>query len=107
MAMECVLTFLLVTVILVTAANARTVGHNAALAVGAMIAPDGLFAAPISGASMNPARLLGPALVSGQMVDASIYVIRPLVGAAIAVAMARAQRGENSPDAREAASGDG
>jgi len=58
-AMEAVLTFLLLTVILATATNHGLVGHNAALAVGGTIALDGLFAAPISGASMNPARSFG------------------------------------------------
>jgi len=58
--MEMILTFFLVTVILATATNTQIVGHNAALAVGATIALDGLFAGPISGASMYPARSLGP-----------------------------------------------
>ena len=59
--MEIILTAILVTVILATAANYKVVGHNAAIAVAATIALDGLFAAPISGSSMNPARSLGPA----------------------------------------------
>jgi aquaporin Z len=63
--MEIVLTFLLITVILGTATNHRLTGPNAALAVGGTIALCGLFAGPISGASMNPARSLGPFLVSG------------------------------------------
>ena len=58
--MEIVLTAILVTVILHTATGYRSIGHNAALAVGSTVALLGLFASPISGASMNPARTLGP-----------------------------------------------
>ncbi len=104
--METVLSVLLVTVILGTATNHHLVGHNAALAVGATIALDGLFAAPISGASMNPARSLGPALVSGQLADAWIYVAGPLLGALVAVGVAWLLRGGTTPDAVKAASGD-
>src|SRR5260221_9749702 len=82
--MEVVLTFLLLTVILGTATNHGLVGHNAALAVGGTIAFCGLFAAPISGASMNPARSLGPFLVSGQFTDIWIYVVGPIAGALLA-----------------------
>jgi aquaporin Z len=104
--METILAFILVTVILATAANYKVVGHNAALAVAATIALDGLFAAPISGASMNPARSLGPALVSGKLGDVWIYILGPLLGALAAVGVARFLRGPGSPYAREAATGD-
>ncbi len=107
MVMELVLTFFLLTVILATAANYKVVGHNAALAVGGMIALDGLFAAPISGASMNPARSLGPALVSGQLGDLWIYLIGPTVGAIIAFGMAWLLRGPSNQYAKQAATGDG
>ena len=62
--MEVVLTAILVTVILNTATGYRSIGHNAALAVGSTVALLGLFASPISGASMNPVRTLGPDIVS-------------------------------------------
>jgi len=58
--MEIALTATLVSVILHTATGGRGIGHNAALAVGSTVALLGLFASPISGASMNPARTLGP-----------------------------------------------
>lgn len=103
--MELVLTFLLVTVILGTATNQKLVGHNAALAVGGTIALDGLFSAPISGASMNPARSLGPFLVSGQFGDAWIYLLGPFAGALLAVGFAWLLRGGTNPEAVEAASG--
>lgn len=104
--MEVILTFILVTVILATAANYKVVGHNAALAVAATIALDGLFAAPISGASMNPARSLGPALVSGKLGDVWIYVVGPLLGVLAAVGVGWFLRGPGSPYARQVATGD-
>jgi aquaporin Z len=105
LAMEILLTFFLVTVILATAANFRIVGHNAALAVGATIALDGLFAAPISGASMNPARSAGPALLSGRLDGLWIYLVGPAAGALLAVGVAWLLRGPGSQYARKVAQG--
>ncbi|HZT97570.1 MAG TPA: aquaporin [Chloroflexota bacterium] len=104
--MEIILTFLLVTVILATAANFKIVGHNAALAVAGTIALDGLFAAPISGASMNPARSLGPALVGGSLDSVWIYIVGPMVGALAAVAFAWLFRGPHSTYGVRAATGE-
>ena len=103
--MEVVLTFLLVTVILGTATNHRLTGPNAAIAVGGTIALLGLFAAPISGASMNPFRSLAPALVSGQLADAWIYIVGPLAGALLAVIVAWLLRGRTTQEAVETAKG--
>lgn len=103
--MEVVLTFFLVTVILGTATDHRLVGHNAALAVGGLIALDGLFAAPISGASMNPARSFGPALISGDLTGYWIYVVGPVAGACFAVLLAFLLRGKHGKDERSAAWG--
>jgi aquaporin Z len=103
--MEVVLTFFLLTVIFGTATDHRLVGHNAALAVGGLIALDGLFAAPISGASMNPARSFGPALVGGDLNNYWIYVAGPIAGACFAVAVAYLLRGRHTKDEREAARG--
>jgi len=85
---EMILTLLLVIVILLTSEQKPVVGKNAALAVGFTVALCGLFASPVSGASMNPARSLGPALVSGEMHFAWIYLVGPIVGASIAVLLA-------------------
>ena len=104
--MELLLTWLLVTVILGTATRARLIGPDAALAVGATIALDGLFAAPISGASMNPARSLGPALVGGFMQDWWIYVVAPCAGAALAAACCWLLHGPQKDGEQEAAEGD-
>jgi aquaporin Z len=103
--MELVLTAILVSVILHTATGYRSIGHNAALAVGATIALLGLFASPISGSSMNPARSLGPA-IAGRDLDAWwVYVAGPLAGATIAVLLMGALRGRPSPKERTAAEG--
>lgn len=90
---EIVLTLGLVSTILGTASKAQSVGPLAALAVGGYIALAGLWAAPISGASMNPARSLGPALVLGNMAQVWIYVAGPIVGCLLAVAAAYLLRG--------------
>ena len=91
--MEIALTAGLVSVILGTASAAQNVGPIAALGVGSYIALAGLWAAPVSGVSMNPARSFGPALVSGEFAHYWVYVVGPLAGAAIAVGFAFVLRG--------------
>jgi aquaporin Z len=105
LALEIVLTFGLMTVILGTASGARNIGHNAAIAVGGYVAMAGLWASPVSGASMNPARSLGPALVSGDLHGVWIYLVGPVAGGLLAVTLAWALRGPPSPAADEAAQG--
>ncbi len=104
--MEIVLTALLVSVILGTASAAQNVGAIAALGVGGYIALAGLWAAPVSGVSMNPARSFGPALVSGDWTSYWVYLVGPLAGALIAVGFAMVLRGRGGdPSARAAGSG--
>jgi aquaporin Z len=91
--MEIVLTALLVSVILGTASAAQNVGAIAALGVGGYIALAGLWAAPVSGVSMNPARSFGPALASGDWTSYWVYVVGPVTGALIAVGCALVLRG--------------
>ena len=91
--MEIVLTALLVSVILGTASAAQNVGAIAALGVGGYIALAGLWSAPVSGTSMNPARSFGPALASGDFTSYWVYVIGPISGALIAVGCAFILRG--------------
>ncbi len=86
LAMEMVLTAGLANTILGTAAGARNIGANGAIAVGGYVALAGLWAAPISGASMNPVRSLAPDLVRGDLGTAWIYVVGPVLGALIGVA---------------------
>ena len=102
---EVVLAVGLVSVILGTASGARNIGANAALAVAAYIVLAGLWAAPITGASMNPARSFGPALVGGRWTDWWAYIVGPIVGGAIAVGFAWILRGPPTKAAGVAAQG--
>lgn len=103
--MEILLTAILVTVILNTATGYRSIGHNAALAVGSTVALLGLFASPISGASMNPARTLGPDIVAWNFTGWWVYVVGDVAGAIIAVGIIGLVRGLPSSDERESAEG--
>jgi aquaporin Z len=85
-AMEALLTAGLVNTILGTASGARNIGTNGAIAVGGYIALAGLWAAPVTGASMNPVRSFAPDLVRGDFHTSWIYVVGPIVGALIGVA---------------------
>jgi aquaporin Z len=98
---EAVLAWLLVTVVLGTADRSQLLGPNAAIAVGATIALCGLIAAPIEGASMNPARSFGPALVAGRLDDVWIYFLGPLVGMLAAVLMTRYFHGRGPRDEKQ------
>jgi aquaporin Z len=106
LAMEILLTAGLVNTILGTAAGARNIGHNGALAVGGYIALAGLWAAPISGASMNPVRSLAPDIVRGDLSTSWIYLAGPLAGAMIAVGFEWLLKGGPTPAGSEAAQGE-
>ena len=76
------MTAFLMFVIMAVATDTRAVGEAAAIAIGGTIGLESMFGGPISGASMNPARSLGPALVSGELHALWIYLLAPLAGAA-------------------------
>jgi aquaporin Z len=88
MIMEAVLTLGLVSTILGTASGAQNAGAFSALAVGGYITLAGLWSSPVSGASMNPARSFGPDLVTWDFSHYWVYVVGPLLGAAVAVGFA-------------------
>jgi len=90
--LEVILTMGLMFVILSVSAGASEKGITAGLAIGSVVALEALFAGPISGASMNPARSLAPALVSGHIEHLLIYLTAPVVGAAVAVVTCRCTR---------------
>ena len=91
---EVVLTFFLMLVIMAVATDTRAVGEAAALAVGGTVALCALVGGPVSGASRNPARSLGPALVSGELGSLWIYLLAPLVGATLGAITYQLLRGE-------------
>jgi aquaporin Z len=97
MIMEAALTTMLVLVVLATAEESSTVGPNAAIAVGATLALVGMFGSAVSGASVNPARSIGPALISGTFSDLWVYIVGPLLGAAIAVGLDALIHGSRKP----------
>lgn len=92
-AMEVTLTFLLMFVILGVATGDKEEGIMAGVAIGSVVCFAALFGGPISGASMNPARSLGPALVSGTFASLWLYLSAPFVGAGLAVGACRVVRG--------------
>lgn len=104
---EILLTAGLVNVILGTASGARNVGTNAGIAVGGYIALAGMWAAPVSGASMNLARSVGPDLVRGNLSTTWIYIVGPLVGATIGMGFEWILMGPPTSHGTRSAQGEG
>jgi len=100
---EVVLTAFLMFVIVAVATDTRAVGAAAAIAIGGTVGLDALFGGPITGASMNPARSFGPALASGTWTDFWIYLVGPVVGAALGALAYQLVRGKHSRCATTAA----
>jgi aquaporin Z len=96
--LEVILTGLLMFVILCVSTGPKEVGTMAGIAVGGVIALEALFAGPICGASMNPARSLAPALVSGNLHALWVYLAAPVFGSAISIPLWRATRGNGGQE---------
>lgn len=103
LALEAGMTAVLMVVILAVATDTRAVGSLAAIAVGATIALEALVVGPITGASMNPARSLAPALVAGDWTDLWLYLAGPLVGALVGVGVYEVMRGVPRADTTDLA----
>jgi aquaporin Z len=99
-----VITLLLMFTILNVATGAKEKGVAASFAIGGVVALAALFAGPMTGASMNPARSLAPALVSGQLGSLWIYLAAPVLDATLAVGACRCTRGATCCSAEAAAS---
>ena len=93
--LEAALTFFLMFVIMAVATDVRAAGNAAALAIGATVALEAIFAGPISGASMNPARSFGPALVGAAWASHWVYWAGPIAGAGVAAVLYRWLRDKN------------
>ena len=104
LAWETLLTCILMLVVTAVATDTRAVGEAAALAIGGAVCLGALVGGPISGASMNPARSLGPALVSGDLTAIWVYIVGPVAGAILAALAYRYLRGD--PSARANATAD-
>lgn len=90
--LEVVLTAILMLTILSVSTGAKEKGITAGIAIGGVIALEAMFAGPICGASMNPARSLAPALVSGHLEHLWIYIAAPMIGALIAIPLCMGTR---------------
>ena len=88
------LTAFLMFVIMAVATDTRAVGAAAAIAIGGTVALDALFGGPVTGASMNPARSFGPALAAGEWTDFWIYIVGPVLGAALGAFAYQLVRGD-------------
>ena len=106
LALEAGLTAVLVIVILAVATDARAVGSMAAIAIGATIGLEALVMGPITGASMNPARSLAPALVGGDLAGLWLYLVGPVVGALAGALIYQFLRDAREPGAAHAAIGE-
>jgi len=99
---ELVMSAFLMFVILAVATDTRAVGEAAAIAIGGTIGLDAMFGGPISGASMNPMRSLGPALVSGNLHALWLYIVAPVLGASLGGIAYQFVRGEAVDAAKDA-----
>ena len=91
---ELILTFFLMFVIMAVTTDTHAIGEAAAIAVGGTVGLNAMFGGPVSGASMNPARSIGPALVSGNLHALWLYIVAPIAGATLGAVAYQAVRQE-------------
>ncbi len=103
--LEAVMSAFLMLVIISVATDTRAVGAPAAIAIGATVGLDAIFGGPLTGASMNPARSMGPALVAGNLDDLWIYIAGPVAGAIAGALAYQLVRGEKPAHGQTAGSG--
>jgi len=96
--LELLLTFFLMVVIINVSTGSKEIGTMAAIAVGAVILLEAMFAGPMTKASMNPARSLAPAVISGNLQHLWLYLIAPIIGALLAVISCKLVKDENCCD---------
>jgi aquaporin Z len=96
--LEFLLTFFLMVTIINVSTGSKEIGTMAGIAIGGIVLLEAMFAGPMTKASMNPARSIGPALVSGQLTDLWLYIVAPILGALAAVVSCKLVKAENCCD---------
>ena len=93
--LELLLTFFLMVVIINVSTGSKEIGHVAGIAIGGVVLLEAMFAGPITNASMNPARSIAPAIVSGNLQHLWMYIIAPILGALLAVVSCKLVKDKN------------
>lgn len=96
--LEFLLTFFLMLVIINVSTGSKETGTMAGIAIGGVVLLEAMFAGPMTKASMNPARSLGPALVSGNLTELWLYIVAPILGAIVAVVSCKLVKSKNCCD---------
>lgn len=98
--LEFLLTFFLMVTIINVSTGSKEIGTMAGIAIGGIVLLEAMFAGPMTKASMNPARSLGPALVSGQLTHLWLYIVAPILGALVAVVSCKLVKYDNCCDTK-------
>lgn len=96
--LEIILSFFLMVVIINVSTGSKEIGVVAGIAIGSIVLLEAMFAGPITGASMNPARSIAPAVVSGNIADLWIYIFAPIIGCLLAVVSCKLVKDEQCCD---------
>ncbi|MDA9239184.1 MIP family channel protein [Ulvibacter sp.] len=96
--LEIILSFFLMVVIINVSTGSKEIGVVAGIAIGSVVLLEAMFAGPITGASMNPARSIAPAVVSGNIADLWIYIFAPIIGCVLAVVSCKLVKDEQCCD---------